>query len=608
MRRIFSALLAVVMLFASMTCLTSCGNEDEGAQISVYLSDRIYGFDPAADYADDATIAVMHMLYEPLFTLNENGKVKKALADTYSFDKESGDLYISLKESYWSNGDRVTADDFVYAWQRLISPEFSSDAAVLLYDVKNAWKIKTGQDVEGEPSAPAALGVVALDIETLRISFEHADVDHDAFLRNLTNIALAPVNRNAITGQEAYWSNGTASTCFTNGAFSVQALDNAYGYFTLARNEGYHRPAGKNKAIDKYVLPAEIRTVWNIDYELTDVEHLEALYDQMAEKTIFYMGQLSLADRAALEKKAVVSDGMSTHSYLFDTTNSLFQDPAVRVILSQVIDRNHIVELITFGKAATGLVNDSVWNDTSARAKRSFRAQGGNLLSQTLSVSDANSALDALKARRGTFSITCLDREEDIAIAEYVASVWTQLGYTVDVEPATYYRIGIDVVPGEEDKSVYYRTSALEYIYENRMFDVIALDWQMFSTNAFATLAAFSTNYNGMGVNMGDYNLGGGEMSKYYVGNASGYASAEYDALIAKAYETSDLKARAEYLHDAEELLMRDMPIIPLVFNQTFYVANTRLLKRLSVNYYGFTSFTKAKLVNYRNYFFSEEE
>ncbi len=132
MRRIFSALLAVVMLFASMTCLTSCGNEDEGAQISVYLSDRIYGFDPAADYADDATIAVMHMLYEPLFTLNENGKVKKALADTYSFDKESGDLYISLKESYWSNGDRVTADDFVYAWQRLISPEFSSDAAVLL--------------------------------------------------------------------------------------------------------------------------------------------------------------------------------------------------------------------------------------------------------------------------------------------------------------------------------------------------------------------------------------------------------------------------------------------------------------------------------------------
>jgi ABC-type transport system substrate-binding protein len=278
------------------------------------------------------------------------------------------------------------------------------------------------------------------------------------------------------------------------------------------------------------------------------------------------------------------------------------------VILSQVIDRNHIVDLITFGKAATGLITDSVWNDTSRRAKNSFRAKGENLLADTISVSDANSALDALKARRGTFSITCLDREEDIAIAEYVASVWEQLGYTVNVEPATYYRIGIDVVEGEEDKSVYYRTSALEYIYEHRMFDVIALDWQMFSTNAFATLAAFSTNFNGMGVHMKDFNIGGGEISKYYVGNACGYKNAEFDALMQQAYETQDLKARAEYLHQAEKLLMADMPIMPLVFNQSFYVANTRLLKNLDVNYYGFTSFTDAKLKRYHNYFFPEED
>lgn len=608
MRRALSAILALVMVVLSMTCLVSCGESDAGAEISVYLSDRIYGFDPAADYGDDATIAVMHMLYEPLFTLNEKGKVKKALADSYSFDKETGDLYISLKESYWSNGDRVTADDFVYAWQRLISPSFSSDAAVLLYDVKNAWKIKTGQDVEGEASTPAALGAVAVDIETLKISFENPDVDRDAFLRNLTNIALAPVNRNSITGQEKYWSNATASTCFTNGAFSVQALDNAYGYFTLARNEGYHRPTDSNKPVDKYVLPAEIRTVWNIDLEVTDVQHLEALYDEMASKTIFYMGQLSLADRAEMKKKAVVSDSMSTYSYLFDTTNRLFSQAEVRVILSQVIDREHLVDLLTFGKAASGLVNDSVWNDTSSKAKHSFRAAGGNLLSKTLSIDAANTALDNLDARRGAFSITCLDREEDLAVAEYIASLWNQLGYTVTVEPATYYRIGIDVVEGEEDKAVYYRTSALEYIYENRLFDVIALDWQMFSTNAFATLAGFTTNLNGMGVDLEGYNLQGGDISKYYIGNASGYSSEAFDALMLEAYQTADLKERSEKLHRAEELLLQDMPIIPLIFNQSFYVANTRLLKNLEVDYYGFTSFTDAKLKNYKNYFFPEEE
>jgi hypothetical protein len=53
---------------------------------------------------------------------------------------------------------------------------------------------------------------------------------------------------------------------------------------------------------------------------------------------------------------------------------------------------------------------------------------------------------------------------------------------------------------------------------------------------------------------------------------------------------------------------MADMPIMPLVFNQSFYVANTRLLKNLDVNYYGFTSFTDAKLKRYHNYFFPEED
>jgi oligopeptide transport system substrate-binding protein len=608
MRRVLSAILAVIMIAMSMTCLVSCGNEDEGAEITAYLSDRIYGFDPAADYSDDATIAVMHMLYEPLFTLNEKCKVKKAMAKDYSFDKETGDLYITLRESYWSNGDRVTADDFVYAWQRLIDPNTSLDTAVLLYDIKNAWKIKTGQDVVGEVSSPAALGVEAIDIETLHISFEHADVDRDAFLRTLTNIALSPINRESITGQEAYWSNGTASTCFTNGAFSVQALDNAYGYFTLSRNEGYHRPADKNKPIDKYVVPAAIRTLWNIDYDVTDVEHLEALYDEMASKTIFYMGQLSLADRAALKKKATVSDSLSTYSYLFDTTNSLFKTAEVRVILSQVIDRDHIIDMITFGKAATGLVNDSVWNDTSRREKNSFRKVGGNLLGTTLSIDAANTALDVLGARRGSFSITCLDREEDIAIATYVAELWGQLGYTVTVAPASYYRIGIDIVEGEEENGVYYRTSALEYIYEQRLFDVIAMDWKMLYTNAFTDLAGFTTNLNGMGVDMEAYNLGGGDMSQYLRANSTGYASQEFDSLMLAAYNTADLKARAEYLHEAEKVLIGDMPIIPLVFNQSFYVANTRLLKNLDVNYYGFTSFTEAKLKNYKNYFFREEE
>ncbi len=603
MKRMLSTLLAVLIVASCLTCLVSCG-DDDGAQISVYLSDRVWGFDPAADYSDDATLAVMYMLYEPLFTLSDDGDVEKAMAEDYEYDEETGVLTVILRESYWSNGDRVTANDYVSAWQRLLAPGFQSDAAPLFYDVKNALAIKNAE----EGVSLSHLGAQARDISTLEITFEKAGVDVDAFLRNLTNIATAPVNQNSLSGQEAFWSNTTSTTCYTNGAFKVEALDNAYGYFTISRNDGYHRPARSGAGVDKYVLPHQIRTVWNIDPNSSDLENIERIYDEFAKKTVFYMGNLSLADRKEAKDDAKVNGGMSTYSYLFDTTNPIFEKPEVRVILSSVIDRNHIVDLITFGKAATGLVNDSVWESDSSKSKNSFRNKGGNLIS-SISVEDAKSELDRLKAYRGGFSITCQDREEDVAVAEYVAGLWNQLGYTVQVKPVSYEEIKVDTLSpnGEVESSMYYRTSAIEYLYEKREFDVIALDWQMFSTNAFATLAGFSSTMNGQGVDLLEYNTAGGDIADYFLGNAAGYKSEAYDAAIQKAYDATDLATRSAHLHEAEKILMEDMPIAPLVFNQSFYVINSRNLKNLDVNYYGFTVWTDAKLKNYDNYFFKED-
>ena len=129
----------------------------------------------------------------------------------------------------------------------------------------------------------------------------------------------------------------------------------------------------------------------------------------------------------------------------------------------------------------------------------------------------------------------------------------------------------------------------------------------MFSTNALTALASFTSNMNGYGVDYAAYNASSDPEKKvedFIRGNRSGYANAEYDALIAAAAAKTDLKERAALLHQAEQMLLRDMPVIPLVFNQNFYVANSRMLKRLEVNYYGFTLFTRAKLKNYEDYFF----
>jgi ABC-type oligopeptide transport system substrate-binding subunit len=571
----------------------------------------------------------MYLLYEPLFSLDDNGKVHEAAAEEYHFDKETGDLYITLRESYWTSGDRVIADDFIYAWRRIISPENSFTAAPLLYDIKNAKTIKNGLGETDEQNSLANFGAVAVDSSTIRISFESADVDRDAFLRNLTNIALAPLNRTCIQGQEDYWSSGASTVCYTNGPFKIRELDNAAGYFTLIRHTDYHRAEDSKKADDYYVVPKMLRTVWNIDDNLTEAQYSETLLEKMnsaAADTVFYMSALSLDDRKAVASDAVVSDSLSTYTYVFDTTNPLFSDARVRVILSQVIDRNAITELVTFGRAATGFISYGVWDSTSSKEKKSFRNIGGELISTsaTLSVTDAKAQLDSLNAPRGKFTLTFMDREEDLAIATYVAELWGQLGYTVKLEPVSYYEVKQDT--GGKDKNtnetIYstYHVPALQKIYngdsiynedltvkETLGFDVIAIDYQMFSTNALTALASLSTTLNGAGVDIEAYNAStdpNKTMSDFLRSNAAGYANEAYDALITAAAATADLKARAEILHQAEQLLLEDMPVIPLLFNQSFYVVNKKLTK-LDVNYYGFTVFTRAQLKNYRDYFLS---
>ncbi len=621
MKRIISVLLLVTLLFTTAACLTSCA-EDEGAEISVYLNERIYNFDPAGSYLDDATIAILHLIYEPLFTLDDDGDVKKAMADDYEFEDETGDLVITLRESYWTSGKRVTAADFVWAWKRIIDCNNAFDCAPLLYDIKNARYIKTAVIPEGGSEENINLnnfGAVAEDTDTLRISFESPDVDRDAFLRNLTNIALSPVNRESLNnGQTTFWHLTDNMTGYCNGPFRIRDLNTEEGYFTLARNSDYHRPADSNKDADYYVVPAMLRTIWDVGTSIEDPtlktdKYLDSVYDRMTEQvenTVFYMSTLSLEDRKnpEVQKDAEVSDALSTYSYIFDTNNPLFSDATVRRTLSAVIDRNKIAEIVTFGTPATGLISHGVWDAKSSRESKSFRSEGGALISTSaISLDEANATL--ANVQKGAFSIYCENREEDLAVANYVAGLWNALGYQVTVKPCTAYKI--DVYPDdkseEEDKSTYY-TSELIRRYDTRDFDVIAVDYQMFSTNALAALIGMSGNYHGGSIDMKAYNEStdpNKTLSAFRSENVAGYVNPAYDEKIAQAMNTYDLKERAAILHEAERILMDDMPIIPLLFNQTYYVKH-KYLKDLDVNYYGFTVFTRASLKNYDEYFFED--
>ena len=87
MKKFLALLLCLLMILASFA---SCGNknpEDEGAQITMYISEPVYNFDPAEAYNNEATLKMVSLMFDNLFIINSDGKLEKSLAKSYKINK-----------------------------------------------------------------------------------------------------------------------------------------------------------------------------------------------------------------------------------------------------------------------------------------------------------------------------------------------------------------------------------------------------------------------------------------------------------------------------------------------------------------------------------------
>ncbi|MBQ8380409.1 MAG: hypothetical protein IJY18_00800 [Clostridia bacterium] len=578
MKKIVSLILSLTLLLSSLAILSSCGAKDAGAEISVYLGERIYDFDPTDYYVDSNAESVLSLLFEPLFSVNSKGKLEYAAAKKYTVDESTRTIVITLRETYWSDGVPVKAEDYIHAWSNiLLNPNDANPAAVLLYDIKNAAEIKNGS-----VASVFDFGAVATGTQEITINYRKG-ANVDMLLKNLASIATSPIRQDIATDHTSgYWSK-LLNSAISNGPFMLGTLDEDENNFTLVRNTGYHQsPTAKD--VTKNVTPAKLVSVF------TRFGETELTYADIENKAVFYMSDASLAERAAKKGSATVSDDLSTYTYVFNTKNELFKIKEVREALSKVIDRNAIIDAITFGKAATGFLPDSVI-DTNTGKK--FRTE--NLISTSADLNAAKALLDGvdLSGVKTEFTLTVNDDEESVAIANLVKAAWESLGHgiKVTVKPVGYIKTtpteGIQALDSEIQVLVN-RASRGDIA-----FDVIAVDWQMYSTDAFVPLAAFSTEYSGSGVKL-PY------LDKYY-GSFGGYTNAEYDDLIKSAYKESDTAKRSELLHSAEKALVESYAVVPLVYNQNFAFVS-RDLSGLTTNGFGDFVFTKVKQKNYRNY------
>ena len=640
MKRILTLLLALVTLLAGMTALlVSCADKDEGpgADIHLFLSNRLYDFDPTGALLDDEHMQVLSLLYEPLFHLNEDGTVVDALAEDYEIDEEAHTMTITLRKTNWSDATPVTSNDLVYAWQRILSPDFESMAAPLLYDIKNAVQVKQGSDAEGNTLTVADLGLEAPDDETLVITFR-GDVDYDAFLRNLTSVALAPIPEKTVSNVQYAdnWSKRVA-TIVTNGTFTLKSLDYQSGEFTLQRNQYYRRDKGSDTALTEYVLPQFLTSTWQTK-DLSIEEYEEFLNKEIVVHfagtegdlldSLYYMSELPIAVRQAgtFKDQTKVNDLLSVSTFVLNTSsgNRALKNVDIRQALSLVLDRGAIAEELVYAKPANGFITPGVYE--AGKADTDFRTEENALLSADADKTEAEKLI-----ARGMTMLGMKDKSElgelrvmyagdsvnEAYIAKAVKTAWESLGFTVILDPlySEYRNIGDDIIVLDSALQMNYNAAwndirpvipALDKdeaedeektATATPKADVILIDYQMLTTDPFVSLAGFSSTMSGNGFDKTD-KTGNKEYNYAPVPHVSGYKSLDYDRLIDLAFAETDAAKRSAYLHSAEEILLGDMPIIPVVYNQDFYVISDKLAD-VTANAYGFPQLADADLTNY---------
>ncbi len=570
MKRILALVLCMIMLACTFTSCTTLEEDDKGAVIDVYLTNEIYNYDPAFGFTDASCAKILSLVFEGLTRLDSEGNWEKALMKSYevSQDNEEGyKIQITLRDTKWSDSRPVQANDIVFAWKRILEPEFKCEAASMLYDIKNARAVKMG-DMSIDD-----FGVSAIETYVLEIEFEKK-IDLDTFFRTVASPALVPL-REDIVSENPNWAK-KASTMITNGPFDVKEL--TYGEtMRLERSAYYYRNTEENEPLDKYVIPYRIITHY-------DIGTLSDQLDALLCGDLFYLGEIPLESREEYAEYANASDISATHTYYFNLNNELFADANVRRALSMAIDRQEVANLVKYAKPATGFIPATVNDTEKGTSFREVADADGAKISASADIEGAKGLLKAAGVTGGTFAISVRDDEVDFAVAEYVKGVWEQLGFTVKIRVLSYsYDANDSTVVVDDFASA----------YANGDFDVMAVDAQMLASEAYGALAPFATAFSGNGVEMDseDYPM---------YGHVNGYKSEEYNAIFESIYASADKGEITTLLHQAEDMLLDEAVVMPIYFEQDAFLYSD-VLSDFGATYFG-RDFKRMMMKDYMSY------
>ncbi|MCI2057636.1 MAG: peptide ABC transporter substrate-binding protein [Oscillibacter sp.] len=519
-KRAAAACLAVV---ACGTLLTACGEKrsdgGEDLRLSVCVGQAPSTLDPIRAVSQSDQTVIGHLYQNLMETPADGSDGALVYGAAKHYDAESNydgtvTYTFRLRSAKWSDGQAVTADDFVYAWRRLADPASASPYAELLSVVVGYDQVRTGGD-------SSKLKVTAKNDSTLVVTLTG---ECPWFLTDVcTAAATVPLRRDVVqrlkkeaaaAGEKSWCADGAALV--TNGPYRFGAS----GEDSLTLNAASADASGPVSITFRYAATAE--EAWKL-YEDKEVDFVSPL------------PQKELA-RLAEDKNWTPVSELNTCAVLFNTAQDPFSDPLVREAFSLTVNRTSLSELAgAAARPADGLVPSGV----PESGEKDFRTSGGSLIDcdpehEQENREEAQSLLDRAGYDRnhGLPALECLYVGGDSVrreTAEALAEMWSE-ALDVQVKP----------VAMTEEK---FRGALESGTYALAVADITGC-----ANDAESFLAPWVSDSTR---------------------NVTGYRNSAYDTLLSVIDSAGDETARLGCLHDAESLLLEDCPLTPLYFTGT---------------------------------------
>lgn len=405
-------------------------------------------------------------------------------------------------DANWSNGDPVTAADFIFAYQRILSPALSAPYAYMHYCIKNGEAYN-----KGELADFSKVGLKAIDTKTLQITLK---APTPYFLRLVRYRSWYPVHPPTIL---AFGKIDDRSTKWTRAGNLV-----GNGAFTLASWEP-----------NRKVVVEKSLTYWDTDTTRLNEIHFYPIDDMNAEEYAFRTGQLHVTQETPAERIKYYKENspelirlnpfLGTYFYELNTQRPPLDDVRVRRALALALDREMIVKYVCkAGEPAAYCLTPPDTAGYTAEAQIPFDPE---LARKLLAESGYPNGEGFPK-----IEILYNTHKGHMRIAEVIQQIWKD-----------NLNIHVDLINME------WKTYLSEK--KSHKYDVARASWIGDYTDPSTFLELFIT--------------GGGN-------NDSAWSNQQYDELIRQASLEQDSEKRMEFFQQAEKILLDEAPLIPIYF------------------------------------------